>query len=218
MACPHVSGLAARVKSWNPTWSPSAIKSAIMTTATQRNNRHAPITTDDGSIATPYDIGSGEINLFGPLCPGLVYETKTTDYVQFLCNMGYDTSMIKIISSTIPNNFSCPTNSSSHFISDMNYPSVAVSGLKANETRTVKRTVTNVGEVYSTYMASVEAPAGLQVKVVPNKLKFTKNMEKRTFQVTFKLTTTSSSEDLFGSFTWYNWKHKVRSPFVASSV
>jgi len=31
MACPHVSGLACSVKTHNPTWSPSAIKSAIMT-------------------------------------------------------------------------------------------------------------------------------------------------------------------------------------------
>ncbi|MCI61228.1 subtilisin-like protease-like, partial [Trifolium medium] len=31
MSCPHVSGLAASIKSRNPTWSPSAIKSAIMT-------------------------------------------------------------------------------------------------------------------------------------------------------------------------------------------
>lgn len=32
MSCPHVSGVVAYVKSQNPTWSPSAIKSAIMTT------------------------------------------------------------------------------------------------------------------------------------------------------------------------------------------
>ncbi|TYK11682.1 CO(2)-response secreted protease-like isoform X1 [Cucumis melo var. makuwa] len=32
MSCPHVSGVVASVKSQNPTWSPSAIKSAIMTT------------------------------------------------------------------------------------------------------------------------------------------------------------------------------------------
>lgn len=32
MACPHVSGLAANVKSQHPTWTESAIRSAIMTT------------------------------------------------------------------------------------------------------------------------------------------------------------------------------------------
>lgn len=32
MACPHVSGIAAMIKSQNPDWSPSAIRSAIMTT------------------------------------------------------------------------------------------------------------------------------------------------------------------------------------------
>ena len=34
MSCPHASGAAAYVKSFNPTWSPAAIKSALMTTGT----------------------------------------------------------------------------------------------------------------------------------------------------------------------------------------
>ena len=32
MSCPHISAVAAIIKSTQPSWSPSAIKSAIMTT------------------------------------------------------------------------------------------------------------------------------------------------------------------------------------------
>ncbi|GFP97719.1 co(2)-response secreted protease [Phtheirospermum japonicum] len=97
----------------------------------------------------------------------------------------------------------------------MNYPSILISGLKANGSKTVKRTVTNVGEVYSTYTVSVEAPAGVHVEVVPIKLHFTKNVKKQSFQVTF--ITTTSKGHLFGSLTWSNGKYKVRSPLVVSN-
>ncbi|KAI9201270.1 hypothetical protein LWI28_020990 [Acer negundo] len=216
MSCPHVSGIAANVKQQNPSWSPSAIRSAIMTTATQNNNKKAAITTDAGSIATPYDFGAGEISPTAPLQPGLVYETDTVDYLNFLCYSGYNISKIKVIATTIPNNFTCPKESSIDLISNINYPSISISGFK--ESRTVTRTATNVaGDGESSYVVSIDAPKGINAKVIPDKLQFSKNGEKLSYQVTLSSTVSSLKEDLFGSITWSNGKYKVRIPFAVSS-
>ncbi|GKD50665.1 subtilisin-like protease SBT4.14, partial [Tanacetum coccineum] len=45
MACPHVAGTAAYVKSFHPNWSPAAIKSAIMTSGKFQNLRFLDIIT-----------------------------------------------------------------------------------------------------------------------------------------------------------------------------
>ncbi|KAJ9675081.1 hypothetical protein PVL29_024149 [Vitis rotundifolia] len=219
MACPHVSGIAATVKSQNPSWSPSAVRSAIMTTATEKNNLKAPMTTHSGSVATPYDYGAGEVSPSGPLQPGLVYETETADYLQFLCNYGYDISKIKLISPTLPDGFTCPKSANADLISNMNYPSIAISKFNGNESKKVSRTVTNVGTDDETqYTVSVSAAAGVDVKVIPDTLKFTKNSKKLSYQVIFSSNGSSSVKGaVFGSITWTNGKHKVRSPFVVSS-
>lgn len=183
--------------------------------AIQTNNLHEPITTNTGSKATPYDVGAGEISVSGPLQPGLVYETEAIDYLQFLCNIGYDLDKIKNMASSLPSNFSCSTTSSPDLISEMNYPSITVSGLKPSVSKAVNRTVSNVGEETSSYTAVVESPSNLEVEVVPNKLQFSKDVTKLRFQVSFKLSA-ASKEDLFGSITWTNEKFKVRSPFVVS--
>ncbi|KAI3797006.1 hypothetical protein L1987_39695 [Smallanthus sonchifolius] len=213
MACPHVSGLAAMIKSQNPNWSPSAIRSAIMTTATQTNNMRKPITTNFGSTATPYDFGAGEV-ASSPLQPGLIYETETIHYLQFLCNIGYNLDTIKRISSTLPPNFACPSNPRENSISNMNYPSIAISKFNGTERR-VDRTVTNVEDSDTIYRVSVEAPNGLEVKVTPKKLEFTEDKKKLTYQVIFK-GDGKLKEDNFGAITWSNGKHRVRSPFVVS--
>ncbi|XP_020236037.1 CO(2)-response secreted protease [Cajanus cajan] len=214
MACPHVSGLASNVKIQNPTWSVSAIKSAIMTTAIQNDNLKAPITTDSGSVATPYDYGAGEMTTSEPLQPGLVYETNTIDYLNFLCYVGLNITNVKVISRTVPDNFSCPKDLSSDLISNINYPSIAVN-FTGKGVVNVSRTVTNVGEEDETiYSSIVNAPSGVKVTLTPNKLQFTKSSKKLSYQVTFSSTLTSLKEDLFGSITWSNDKYMVRSPFV----
>ncbi|KAK0573382.1 hypothetical protein LWI29_007267 [Acer saccharum] len=184
--------------------------------ATQNNNKKAAITTDSGSITTPYDFGAGEISPTAPLQPGLVYETDTVDYLNFLCYSGYNISNIKVIATTIPKNFTCPEESSIDLISNINYPSISISGFK--ESRTVTRTATNVaGDDESSYVVSTDAPKGISVKVNPDKLQFSKNGQKLSYQVTFSSTGSSLKEDLFGSITWLNGKYKVRIPFVVSS-
>ncbi|XP_071696604.1 CO(2)-response secreted protease-like [Rutidosis leptorrhynchoides] len=214
MACPHVSGLAAMIKAQNPDWSPSAVRSALMTTASQTNNVRKPITTNSGSIATSYDFGAGEVSS-SPLQPGLVYETEIIDYLHFLCNIGYNVATIKRISSTIPPGFTCPTKSTKNPISNMNYPSIAISRFNGKESK-VTRTLTNVESGDITYTASVEAPKSLDVKVTPNTLKFTENEKKQTFEVKFS-SDGRLSGDNFGAIIWSNGKYRVRSPFVVSS-
>lgn len=185
--------------------------------AIQTNNLHAPITTNEGLSATPYDVGAGEISLSAPLQPGLVYETQPIDYLQFLCNMGYDMTKIKRIAPTLPTNFSCSATKAPDAISNMNYPSIAISGLAANGVKAVNRTVTNVGVEDSIYSLVVEAPAGLHVEVVPKKLQFSRDVKTLSYQVTFKVDATPKG-DLFGSITWSNEQHKVRSPFAVSTT
>lgn len=36
MSCPHISAVAAMIKAYHPSWSPAAVKSAIMTTGNSR--------------------------------------------------------------------------------------------------------------------------------------------------------------------------------------
>ncbi|KAF3661298.1 putative subtilisin-like protease-like [Capsicum annuum] len=63
MACLHASGIAAMLKSVHPEWSPSAIKSVMMTTANPLDNtRDQIIASDTSEPATPLDMGAGFID------------------------------------------------------------------------------------------------------------------------------------------------------------
>jgi len=58
MSAPHIAGAAILVKAQHPTWTPGAIKSAIMTTATTKVVRE-----DLSTPANPFDMGSGRVDL-----------------------------------------------------------------------------------------------------------------------------------------------------------
>nr|GMC62517.1 subtilisin-like protease SBT3.9 [Ipomoea batatas] len=207
MACPHVTGIAALVKAVHPSWSPSAIKSAIMTTATVMNKHRKPITADpDGRRANAFDFGSGFVSPRRVLDPGLVYEAHPVDYRAFLCSIGYDEKTLHLVTG---DNSTCDQTLPSP--SALNYPSITVPHLRNHFS--VTRTVTNVGRPRSVYKVIVFPPRGINVTVVPRRLAFTHFGQKHKF--TLNITVAAPSQGyVFGSFSWRNRRHRVTSPLV----
>ncbi|XP_022857282.1 cucumisin-like [Olea europaea var. sylvestris] len=202
MSCPHASGAAAYVKSFNPTWSPAAIKSALMTTAAPMS----PLTNTDGEFA----FGSGHIDPVNAKSPGLVYDMGANDYIKFLCGQGYNAKNLRLITG---NNITC-TQSNNGTVWDLNYPSFALSTTAGGSiTRVFHRTVTNVGSPISIYSAITSAPIGLNITVSPSVLSFKSIGQKQTFVVTVQATLTSRM--LSGILVWHDGIYTVRSPVVA---
>ncbi|RVW78858.1 Subtilisin-like protease SBT1.6 [Vitis vinifera] len=128
MACPHVTGIVALVKAVHPSWSPSAIKSAIMTTATILDKNRRSITVDpEGRKGNAFDYGSGFVNPTRVLDPGLIYDTEPTDYKAFLCSIGYSEKLLHLITR---DNSTCDQTFAT--ASALNYPSITVPNLKDN--------------------------------------------------------------------------------------
>ncbi|PON69884.1 Subtilase [Trema orientale] len=210
MACPHVTGAAAFIKSARPRWTSSIIRSALMTTATEYNNMRKPLTNSSNYIANPHETGVGEINPIKALNPGLVFETTVENYLQFLCYYGYSEKNIRSMANT---RFSCPKLSIEELISNMNYPSISISQLKQHQAaKVIERTVTNVGPFNSTYIAKVHSPEGLVVKVTPDKIAFTRGLKRVPFQVSFYGKEAPSGYN-FGSITWFDGRRSVRVVF-----
>ncbi|RZC58167.1 hypothetical protein C5167_005463 [Papaver somniferum] len=162
MSCPHATGVAAYIKSFHPTWSPAAIKSALMTTANAMN----VATNADAEFA----YGAGHINPLKALNPGLVYDANEVDYVKFLCGSGYDTKSLRIVTGDLS---TCTSNET---VWDLNYPSFALTAKNTSFRQTFHRTVTNVGSPGSTYKARVLGPSNLKIKVVPRTMDSSNSM------------------------------------------
>ncbi|KMT04812.1 hypothetical protein BVRB_7g169830 [Beta vulgaris subsp. vulgaris] len=212
MACPHVSGLAAMLKKAHPTWTPAAIMSAIKTTAYNIDSTGKEIIEASTLLpSTPFVHGSGHIDPNKAVDPGLVYDLQISDYIAFLCTIGYDTKRIHVLFKE-PAVVDC----ASQILSspgNLNYPSFSV--VFRGDTNKVKytRVVKNVGSSKNAvYKVNVKVPLNVHISVAPTTLAFTSTVQTLSYDITF--TSTSIGPPSFGSIEWTDGSHHVRSPIA----
>ncbi|KAL4605814.1 hypothetical protein ACB092_09G056900 [Castanea dentata] len=207
MACPHASAAAVYVKSFHPDWSPAAVKSALMTTATPMK-----------SIDTDAELGSGsgQINPTQAVNPGLIYDISMSSYISFLCNEGYNNTIIDLIVGGL-DKIDCTKFKPAQGTDGLNYPTMHTQ-LDSNSTSisaTFYRTVTNVGYATSVYTSKVTSPRGLLVKVIPETLKFSKLNENQSFTVEVQGSLEPTGSKLLSALLeWSDSKHNVKSHIV----
>ncbi|KAL9234426.1 hypothetical protein vseg_009298 [Gypsophila vaccaria] len=225
MSCPHLSGIAALIKSVHKDWSPAAIKSAIMTTAYTHDNRGHLISdtfvSNGTRSATPFAFGSGHVHPEKASDPGLVYDITGEDYLHYLCSIGYTDAQVTILARK---NYTCPATEKGIRLQpgDLNYPSFAVifePGRPGKSTFTYKRTVTNVGTSKIKYTVFVKKPKGVKVVVKPKVLNFKAQGEKLSYKVTFQGSgeeVTTRGYSSFGFLNWVGGRYSVRSPIAVT--
>ncbi len=200
MSSAHVAGLGALLKQRHPDWSPAAIKSALVTTATPYRNDDRLIREESGGgLSDPFGYGAGLVRPNAALDPGLVYDSGLDDWLAFVCGVGE--ACFPPVGPIDPSN--------------LNYPSIAIGNFVGQQT--VQRTVTNVGRSRSTYTPSVQAPAGIRVEVKPSSLTLAPG-ESRSFTVRFTRTASTLDGYAFGALTWSDGPHRVRSPIAIRSA
>ncbi|KAI3959142.1 hypothetical protein MKX01_023818 [Papaver californicum] len=200
MSCPHISGVVALLKTVHPNWSPAAIKSALITTASIKDEYGLNIVTEGAphKQADPFDYGGGHVNPNKALDPGLVYDMGILDHVHFLCSMGYNNSIISLMTK--------------HHVMCVRHRR------KLHKSSVVWRTVTNVGPVNSIYTASVKAPSGVILEVTPSVLSFNSTTTMLKFKVCFQSRLAIQGRYAFGSLSWKNALHVVRIPLIVRTV
>ena len=199
MSSPHVAGLALLLKQANPTWSPAAIKSALMTTTISTLNDGV---AGDSNGLLPWSQGAGHVVPNKAIDPGLVYDAGSTDYVRFQC---------KVNRAAVSPASACTTFGTLDETYNFNLPSITVGSVLGNVT--VTRRVTNVGTASATYTANATTP-GFTPVVTPSSLTLAPG-ETKSF--TLKLTAAGAVDNVwsYGSLTWTDGVHVVRSPVTA---
>ncbi|KAJ1278389.1 hypothetical protein BS78_04G075700 [Paspalum vaginatum] len=213
MSCPHVSGVVGLLRTLYPDWSPAAIKSAIMTTATEMDNKGELILNASSLPSSPFGYGAGHISPARAMNPGLVYDLGDADYLDFLCALKYNSTVMAMFNGAP---YTCP-GEAPRAVTDLNYPSITVVNV-TTAGATARRRVKNVGHP-STYRAFVVEPAGVAVSVNPSVLEFGAKGEEKGFEVQFQVKDAALAKNYsFGALVWTNGRQFVRSPLVVKAL
>ncbi len=146
MAAPHAAGAAALLIAIHPEWSPAEVQSALMTTAftgprTGSNGVHPVLDTDGVSLADPFAMGAGRIDLSLAARAGLVLDESEANYTAANPSTNGDPTSLNLAS----------------------LANGACSGI-CSWTRVFSSTL----GASRTWTASTNAPAGLAVTVAPS--------------------------------------------------
>lgn len=198
MSSPHVAGSAALLKQLHPTWTPAAIKSALMTTT------NGVKLADGTPDLARFGYGAGHLNPNPAGDPGLVYDIAPADYGRFLCGLGLappaGIGTCGALGSVQPWN--------------LNLASITATGVVGmlNLTRTVK----NVGNATSTYVSNATLP-GWTVSVTPPSLTLAPGAS-ASYNVAITRTSAALNTWTFGNLVWNDNVHTVTSPLSASAA
>ena len=201
MSSPHVAGLAALLKELKPGWSPMAIKSALMTTATDVLDGGTPPAAETNPVLI-FRQGAGHVRPNSAADPGLVFDSNFGDWLGFLCG------------TQLPVSFCTSAGVPVLDPSNLNVASIAIGDMAG--VQTVTRKVTNVGGA-STYAASVNGMTGFTVAVSPASFHLAAG-ETRSFTVSFTRTTAALNAYSGGQLRLSNGVNTVRVPVVVRPV
>jgi len=172
MASPHVAGLAALYLGVHPTWSPMAVKSAMMTTASSLKKADGKVDTDR------YAQGAGNVRPDLMLNPGVVFNSNELDWLGYLEGQGLDTGTGVAPIRGI----------------DYNSPSIAIGKLVGQQTVTRRVTAVKPG----VYRASISVP-GMNATVSPAVMNFTQAGRTKTIRVTLSRKDAATGQAVFGT-------------------
>ncbi|HEX8487469.1 MAG TPA: S8 family peptidase [Propionibacteriaceae bacterium] len=191
MAAPHIAGLAALFfgQGVHPNWSPSVVKSAMMTTARDT------VTASGARNTDPFAQGAGQVTPQEMFNPGLVFPSGDDDWLGYLEGLGANLG----------------TGVDAIDASDYNAPSIALGQLTGPQTVTRRMTAVKAG----VYRAQASVP-GVDVRVTPSILSFSAAGQTKSFKVTFNRRSAPYDEAATGFLLWRGAGTRVRIPVAVT--